>query len=191
MPEDFFPDALNRFENPARLAELAPAATLARLGFSAQSVLCDIGAGTGVFTLPAAALTSGTVYALDISDDMLSIIARKAAQAGADNVRCVKVTETGFNLPPGVADLVLMCSMLHGMPDKPRFLSDAAALLKPEGRIAVIEFHYRETPMGPPVPRRLGPDDLTRFAPAAHLSRADMFDLGDNFYCAVFTKYQG
>ncbi len=188
MSESGFIDPIAKFETPARLAELAPAETLKRLGFGAQSVLCDIGAGTGIFTFAAAALSREPIYALDVSDDMLGIIARKAAQVGADNVRCVKVTEAGFNLPPGVADMVLMCSMLHGMPDKPRFLSDAAALLKPEGRIVIIEFHYRETPMGPPVIRRLGPDELTRIAAAAHLSRADMFDLGDNFYCAVFTK---
>ena len=177
-----------KFENPVRLAELRPAETLKRIGLNDDSVLCDIGAGTGVFTLPAASLTRGTVYALDISGDMLDIIARKAADAGAANVRCVKVTDAGFSLPPGVADIVLMCSMLHGVPNPTQFLIDAATLLKPDGRIAVIEFHKRETPMGPPPDRRMSQDELLQTANAAGLSQAEVFDLGENFYCAVFTK---
>ena len=175
-----------KFENPARLAELAPAETLRRIGLTQGSVLCDIGAGTGVFALPAAALTHGTVYAIDINPDMLAIIARKAAEAGAANVRCVQVTEGGFNVAPGTADIVLLCSMLHGMPDMPQFVRDAAALLKPHRRLAVIEFHYRETPMGPPVSRRILPADLDAMAAAAGLVPADAFTLGENFYCAVY-----
>jgi len=177
-----------KFENPARLAELRPEETLRRIGLAGEGVFCDIGAGTGVFALPAAGITRSIVYALDIQDAMLDIVARKATQAGAENVRCVLVTDAGFNLPPGIADIALMCSMLHEIADKECFLADAAALLKPNGRLAVIEFHLRETPMGPPVSRRLGPDKLAKVAAAAGLSPADIFDLGENFYCAVFFK---
>ncbi len=179
-------DHVDKFENPARLAELGPADTLRRIGLTQDSVLCDIGAGTGVFALPAAAMTRGTIFAIDINPDMLSIIARKADETGAVNVRCIQVTEAGFNVAPGTADIVLLCSMLHGMPDMPQFVRDAAALLKPGGRLAVIEFHYRETPMGPPVSRRILPADLDAMAAAAGLSPADSFILGENFYCAVY-----
>jgi ubiquinone/menaquinone biosynthesis C-methylase UbiE len=178
----------SKLENPARLNELRPVETLKRIGLGEESVLCDIGAGTGIFALAAASLTRGAVYALDIQDSMLEIIARKAAQADAENVRCVKVTDEGFGLPPGVADIALMCSMLHEVADKVRFLTDAAALLKPGGRLAVIEFHKRETPMGPPLSRRLGPDEVAEAAASARLSPSDAFDLGENFNCAVFSK---
>ena len=183
-----FVDPEQKFDNPARLAELRPAETLQRIGLASDGVLCDIGAGTGVFTLPAAAITHNAVYALDVSDDMLSIIARKSELAGATNIYRVKVTEAGFNVAPGVADIVLMCSMLHGIPNQTQFLADATALLKPDGRIAVIEFHKRETPMGPPPDRRMSRDELLQTANAAGLSQVEAFDLGENFYCAVFMK---
>ena len=179
-------DPIMKFERPTRLAELAPEETLRRIGLNEDSVLCDIGAGTGVFALPAAVITHGTVYALDISDDMLAIITQKAVQAGISNIQCIKVTDAGFGVAPGTADIVLMCSMLHGMPDMPQFVNDAAALLKPHGRLAVIEFHYRETPMGPPVSRRILPADLDAMAAEAGLKPADSFTLGENFYCAVY-----
>jgi AcrR family transcriptional regulator/precorrin-6B methylase 2 len=176
-----------KLENPARIAELRPVETLAHIGLTEGGVLCDIGAGTGLFTLAAASLTRGAVVALDIREDMLGVIARKAAEAGADNVRCVRVTDAGFGVAPGTADIVLMCTVLHEIADQPRFLADAAALLKPGGRLAVIEFHARPTAMGPPVPHRIGRQALLDMAAAAGLLTADAFDLGDNFYCAVFT----
>jgi ubiquinone/menaquinone biosynthesis C-methylase UbiE len=176
-----------KLENPARVAELRPAETLRRIGLTESGVLCDIGAGTGLFTLAAAAITHGAVYALDINGDMLDIIARRAAETGADNIHCVPVTGAGFDLSPGTIDIALMCTVLHEVPDKPGFLSDAAALLKPQGRLAVIEFHARQTPMGPPIPRRIGQPELLAIADAAGLTAVDTYSLGDNFYCAVMT----
>ena len=181
-------DPAHRLESPARLAELRLVETLRRIGMREDSVVADIGTGSGIFALAAASLTRGTVYALDIRADMLEIVARKTGQAGAGNVQGVLVTEQGFGLPPGTVDIALMCTVLHEIADKTCFLADAAALLKPSGRLAVIEFHKRETPMGPPIPRRLGQPELMEAASAVHLSLAEAFDLGDNFYCTVFTK---
>ena len=178
----------HRLESPARLAELRPVETLRRIGTREGSVVADIGTGSGIFALAAATLTHAAVYALDIRADMLEIVAHKAGQAGAANVQGVLVTEQGFGLPQGTTDVALMCTVLHEIADKARFLADAAALLKSDGRLAVIEFHKRETPMGPPIPRRLGQPELMEAAAGAHLSFAEAFDLGDNFYCAVFTR---
>jgi ubiquinone/menaquinone biosynthesis C-methylase UbiE len=67
---------ISKFENPVRLAELNPQQTLVKLGFKEGMQLCDIGAGTGIFSFEAAKLTSEKIYALDISSDMLAIIAQ-------------------------------------------------------------------------------------------------------------------
>jgi precorrin-6B methylase 2 len=58
---------INKLENPARLLELAPADTLHKIGLSEGSIFCDVGAGTGVFTFPAASISNTTVYAVEIS----------------------------------------------------------------------------------------------------------------------------
>ena len=47
-------DKAKKFENPARLDELRPESTLRRAGFSEGMSLCDIGAGTGIFSVAAA-----------------------------------------------------------------------------------------------------------------------------------------
>jgi|GEM_PF-2602649 len=64
----------NKLENPDRLAELSPKETLMRIGLGEQDIICDIGAGSGIFTIPAARITANTVFALDINDEFLDII---------------------------------------------------------------------------------------------------------------------
>ncbi len=64
----------NKLENPERLAELSPKETLMKIGLGEQDVICDIGSGSGIFTIPAAQITANTVFALDINNEFLDII---------------------------------------------------------------------------------------------------------------------
>jgi len=48
-------------ENPERLAELSPKDTLMRIGLGEKDIICDIGAGSGIFTIPAAGITKNTL----------------------------------------------------------------------------------------------------------------------------------
>ncbi len=68
---------MHRLENPARLAELTPPETLARLGLSDSMTLADIGAGTGIFTTAAAAMTRAKVFAVEPSAGMRTILEKK------------------------------------------------------------------------------------------------------------------
>ena len=72
----------NRFENPERLAELSPAKTLIKIGLEDGMTLCDIGAGSGIFSVAAAKITTAKVFATDINPEMLSVIAEKANAQG-------------------------------------------------------------------------------------------------------------
>ena len=175
-----------KLENPARLAELKPPETLKRIGLKDGDVLCDIGVGSGIFTISAAQLTRGTVYAVELRTDMLDIIAKKARAAGLANVVPVLSDGTGYAVANGCADIALAVTVLHEIPDKAAFLKDVKRLLKPGGRMAVIEFHRRETPMGPPAARRLSQEDVGAVLADAGFVAQNAFDLGDNFYCMVF-----
>ncbi len=54
--------------------------------------------------------------------------------------------------------------------------------------LAVTEFHKRETPMGPPTAHRMGKDEVKNILVNKGFTVLDDFDLGDNFYCLVFTR---
>lgn len=178
--------AQTKLENPIRIEELSPAKTLQRIGFPGGAVLCDLGAGSGIFTIPAARLTRNKVYALEKNEELLSVIRDKAQAEKLSNIEAVKVDGDGLPLEGGSADLVLMATVLHEIDDKTALLNEVRRVLKPGGRVAILEFHKRATPMGPPVDRRLAREELGPLFEGIGFHRTDQFDLGENFYCAVF-----
>ena len=175
-----------KLENPVRIHELNPEETLRRIGLQDGDVFCDIGAGTGVFTVPAATLTQNTVYALEINPELLPVIQNKAADRGLGNIQVKLVSGDSFGLNDGSVDITLMCTVLHEIGDKRAFLHNVKKLLKAGGRAAVIEFHKRSTPMGPPAAHRIGREEVSAEMQKAGLRLAGEFDLGENFYCMVF-----
>ncbi len=177
---------IHRFENPARVAELNPEATLGRLGLRAGQVVCDIGAGSGVFTLPAARMTRGRVYAIDIRRDMLDLIAGKAAAEGLDQVVLLEPRGDRYDLSDGEVDLVLMVTVLHEIDRAADVLAEVRRILATGGQVAVIEFHPWRTPMGPPPEQRMDGERIRSLLADAGFTRLDVFDLGENFACQVF-----
>lgn len=177
-----------KLENPLRLMELNPALTLEKIGFLEDQTLCDIGAGTGIFTIPGANITKEKVYALEISDDMLSIIKDKIMEKGLGNIQLVKVKDDSFDLPSSSIDLALMVTVLHEIEEKKNLLREVKRILKTEGRLAIIEFHKEKTPMGPPVDHRISKEETIEVLRDAGFREINSFDLGANFYCMVFIK---
>lgn len=175
-----------KLENPARLAELNPADTLKRLGLKAGHVLCDIGAGSGIFTIPAARITGSTVYAVEISEAMLAVISEKMKAEGLTNVELVRTAGDRYSIAGHSVDVAIVVTVLHEIADKEAFLREVRRLLKPGGLAAVIEFHQRETPMGPPVSRRLSQEDVSGVFAGSGFCLHGAFDLGENLYCQVF-----
>lgn len=175
-----------KLENPLRLSELNPSKTLKRIGLLANHTICDIGAGSGIFTLPAARITKNKVYALEISDEMLSVIGDKAKAEGYTNIELVKVKGESFGLADHSIDIALMVTVLHEIRDKAVMLAEIKRILNDNGRLAVIEFHKKETSLGPPPSHRIGLDEMINIVKCAGFMESDSFDLGDNFYCLVF-----
>lgn len=118
-------------------------------GFGTDSVIVDLGAGTGVFAIAAAAVCQ-RVVAVDVSPAMTAVLRARLAQLGADNVT---VVEGGFlsyeheGEPPG---FVFTRNALHQVPDfwKGIALSRVARLLRPGGilrlRDLVFDFEPAE-----------------------------------------------
>jgi len=178
-----------KFENPVRLEELKPEETLLKIGLQDNHDLCDVGAGSGVFTFPAAAmLTKGKVYALEINDEMLAVMEEKSKKAGISNIEFIKVQDNRFEIESYSVDIVLMVTVLHEIENKNVILQEVKRVLKDTGKFAVIEFHKRETPTGPPTTHRLGKDEVEDLLTKAGFRVKENFDLGENFYCLVFSR---
>lgn len=177
---------VRKLENPDRIQELNPVQTLIRIGLRDGLTVADIGAGSGVFTLPAARITSGTVHVLEISDEMLEYIAGKAQNENIASIELVKVESDHLDLADHTIDIALMATVMHELPDRGSMLDEVKRTLKEAGRLAVIEFHKRDTPMGPPLGRRLDREALADEVEQRGFTLVDSFELGENMYCLVF-----
>ena len=176
---------MHKLENPARLAELQPSSTLKKLGLQEGLVFADIGAGTGIFTTAAAEITRAPIYAIDPSERMREIIQEKKDRS---DFQQIELLSDVAQVPKGNVDLALLCTVLHEIENQEAFLQTIAERLKPEGRLAIIEFHKSASLFGPPLAIRLSPEDVTCLAAAARFVERERFTLGENLYCVCFGK---
>lgn len=174
----------NKLGNPTRVAELNPKETLKRIGLESDDIFCDVGAGTGIFTFAAAEITKGNVYAVEISEEMLAVLKTRAQELNAENVVVVNGIK---NMVHSSCEVILLCTVLHEFSDVSEMMDDIRRILVKNGVLSVIEFHKHQTPMGPPVERRLDSLQLEEIMRNYGFNIINQFTLGENFYCSVFT----
>ena len=157
-----------RLDDPARDEWQRPDVVLNALGITRTSVACDVGAGTGYFALRLAKLAA-QVYAVDVEPQLLSLLRDRVASAGLHNVTPVLGLPHDPLVPAAVCDLILVVNVFHHVPDKAAYLRRLQAALRPGGRVAIIDFHKRELPVGPPVDHKLSREDCLEQVRAAGL----------------------
>jgi ubiquinone/menaquinone biosynthesis C-methylase UbiE len=109
----------------------------------------DIGCGPGFFTIPMAEMVgpSGRVIAVDLQNAMLDRVKAKTAQHGfGERVDFHQCQSNKIDLDLK-ADFILAYYMVHETPDPQRFLSEVKSMLKPGGKLLVVEppIHVRKT----------------------------------------------
>jgi ubiquinone/menaquinone biosynthesis C-methylase UbiE len=189
MPQKFDIRLRQELLSEQREAALQPESLLRRLGLRTGDTLADIGCGPGFFTIPAAEIVGedGVILAADIQGEMLSAVRSRAAEHSLTNVHVVKTSDKEIPIPAGSCDLVLMAFVLNEVGQRSSFLHRAARLLKPGGRLAVLEWEKEQQPDGPPLVDRISPEELLADASAAGLYLDEQRDLNDQQYLCVFT----
>ncbi len=134
---------LKTLDSPERIQNLKVDETIARLGLKPGMIVADIGAGSGIFEGPLATAvgSSGTVYAVDVDQGLLDAINKKAAAARVSNVKTVLGKFTDPALPANDVDVAFINDVLHHIEDRSTYLKNLARYVKPDGRIALIDFN--------------------------------------------------
>lgn len=164
-PKDF-ELMLGRLEDPARARWQRPARLVRALGLRAGQTVAEIGAGSGYIArrLARAVGPRGRVYAVDVEPRMLPVLAERLRRARVQNVTPVLGRDADPLLPARSCDLVLIVNTYHHFPGGPRYLRRLRRLLRPGGRLVNVDFARRETPVGPPLERRIARERFLRDA---------------------------
>ena len=167
----FPPDDIGILEAPDRDMWQKPDEIMDVLNVADGSVVADVGAGAGWFTVRLARRVgpNGLVFAQDIQQPMLDAIAYRVNREGLDNVERVLGT-TEDPLLPADLDAVLIVDVYAEVENPVALLSDAAAALKPQGRLGIVDFTRDGGGPGPELERRVDAADVIRDAQAAGLS---------------------
>jgi SAM-dependent methyltransferase len=152
----------------------------------------EFGCGYGTFTLPAARLISGTLYALDIEPELIELVGEKCMREGLGNVRLLlrDFVTAGTGLPDGSMDAALLFNILHH--EEPvALLKEAFRVLRPGGIAAVVHWNYDPaTPRGPALEIRPRPEQCIAWGREAGLAfdERERFDLKPYHYGLLFRK---
>src|SRR5207244_1510336 len=130
--------------------ELPEAATLASLGCGNPTAVAelregetvlDLGSGGGIDVILSANRVgpTGVAYRLDMTDEMLALARKNAADAGVRNVHFLKGVIEQISLPADSVDVVISNCVINLSVDKPAVLTEIARVLRPGGRIGISD----------------------------------------------------
>ena len=172
----FAPQDLGLLEAPDRAQWQKPAQIMDAIGVAEGSVVAELGAAGGWFTLQLAERVgpNGRVYAEDIQPAMLEGISRRMQSQNLTNVKTVLGTASDPHLPTGL-DAALISDAFHEMdvPDDPTvvvtLLRNVARSLKPQGRLGIVDWTPGNGGPGPAADQRVDPAAVIEIARAAGL----------------------
>ena len=175
-----------------------PQQVLAALRVRPDMEVVDLCCGDGLFTAPLALMVRH-IIAIDIDPGMLALARSKVSAAGSANCEIIEGDAYAIaDLVRRPVDFVLITNTFHGVPDKPRLARAVAAILKPGGLFAVVNWHHRpreETivlghPRGPKTEMRMKPSDVAAEVEPANLKLVSVVELLPYHYGVIFEKAQ-
>ena len=175
----------NYFDDPKRDEWQKPHEVIQALAIKSDSIVADIGSGTGYFSVRLAhVVPKGRVYGVDTEPDMVKYLADRAKREALNNVTSLSGKADSPGLPVKV-DLILMVDVFHHIANRGRYFTALKKSLKPGGRVALIDFN-EASPMGPPATARIPADKVKAELSQAGYTLAAEHTFLPNQYFLVF-----
>ena len=124
-----------------------PIQVIEALHLKPGQAVADLGSGSGYFTrrLVGAVTEAGKVYAIDVEPEMLQYAENSLVHMHAPyNAEFILARSDTPKLPVESVDLIFVCNVFHHLEDRTTYFRNAGSALKPDGRIAIIDFYHDE-----------------------------------------------
>lgn len=132
-------------ERNNRQQEENTALAIAKLPINTNSVVADIGAGTGYYTFRIAPkIPNGKLYAVEIQDDAIKYLKERSQQLRQSNITIIKGGERSPNLPVNRIDLAFMVDVYHELLYPHEMLQAIRKALKPTGKLLLLEYRAED-----------------------------------------------
>ena len=186
---------LGLLEAPDRDQWQKPEQIMDALGIADGSVVADLGAASGWFTLRLARRVgpNGRVYAEDIQSLMIDAIAQRMQNENLSNVTPILGTASDPRLPPGL-DAAIISDAYHEMDDPAdptlvvTLLRNVARSLKPQGRLGIVDWTPGNGGPGPAADQRVDPNTIIQAARAAGLQLISRQEIPPFVFLLVFGR---
>ncbi|MBA3732837.1 class I SAM-dependent methyltransferase [Patescibacteria group bacterium] len=131
-----------------------PVKNVEQCGIQVGQEIADFGSGSGHYSIAAARalMATGRVYAIDAQKDLLTKLKNTAAKDGLYNIEVIWgdiEKENGTKLKSASADIVFLCNVLFQVEDKKGTINEAKRVLKPAGKVLVVDWTDSFGGLGP------------------------------------------
>lgn len=167
---------------------------LKKVDVAPGQVAADLGCGGGGHFVAPLAVTvgsSGLVYAVDIQKKVLNSLEASIKLQNLGNIRLIwsNLEEVGAaDIPNDSCDIAFIANVLFQNDRHEAIMQEAARIVRPGGRIVVVDWKHYKAPFGPPDERRVSPDRVREIGSSIGLQPILEFDVGAYHYAVVFRK---
>jgi ubiquinone/menaquinone biosynthesis C-methylase UbiE len=179
---------------PTGRALLDAPAILAKAGLALDMQYADFGSGTlGHFVFPATDMVGpkGQVYAVDILKGALAGIESRAKMEQATNLTTVwgNIEKVGgVKITAASLDLVSIVNIVKLLMKSPAVWDEIKRVLKPTGRLLLVDWKLSGGSFGPPAERRLAPETMTPQITQAGFKIEQSFEAGPHHWGLVLKR---
>ena len=170
-----------------------PAKNIEQLGIQEGSSVADLGAGSGFYSIAAAQAVgpSGRVYAVDVQQDLLGRLKNMAHTSKIHNLEVVHgdiETLNGTRLREQSVEVVIVANVMFQLDHKDGLVDEVSRILKPGGRVLVVDWTDSFGGLGPQADMVFGQEDAKALFEKKGMSFVTGILAGDHHYGLIFRK---
>jgi precorrin-6B methylase 2 len=184
------PGGIPWLDRAGRDEEERPDVVVAALNLSGGETVVDLGAGSGYFTFQIAPKVGphGKMVAVEIQDEMIEALRRRAKEQKAANVEIVKGTESDPHLPQNSVDVVLMVDVYHELSYPFEVMTAVRKALKPDGRVVFVEYRKEDPKVSIKALHKMSVEQLEKEMKAVGLVRIQTVETLPLQHIVIFGK---